>query len=175
MRHYSISQLAKKFGLSRSTLLYYDTIGLLTPAQRSCANYRIYTEKEYAKLEKIHSLRETGIGLEDIRRILSSEHSTLARVLRNRIDQINAEIKALRFQQNVIVRILNDRDDLKATRILTKETWTALLESAGLDEQGMHQWHIHFEASAPEAHQDFLESLGLSDEEVSAIRAWSTQ
>jgi DNA-binding transcriptional MerR regulator len=29
---YHITQLARQFGLSRSTLLYYDRIGLLSPA-----------------------------------------------------------------------------------------------------------------------------------------------
>ena len=174
MTRYSVSQLAGEFGLSRSTLLYYDTIGLLRPARRTDANYRIYTPKEYARLEKINALRKTGISLGEIRKILDSENSDLSKILHKRIDQINEEIKALRFQQSVIIRLLNSDDRLKATRILTKETWTDLLESAGLDDKGMHRWHIQFERSAPEAHQDFLESIGLSEDEITAIRAWST-
>ena len=37
----TISQAAKKFKLSRSTLLYYDRIGLLRPTERTAAGYRI--------------------------------------------------------------------------------------------------------------------------------------
>jgi len=36
-----ITELARKHGLSRSTLLYYDRIGLLTPSGRSEAGYRL--------------------------------------------------------------------------------------------------------------------------------------
>lgn len=56
------------------------------------------------------------------------------------------------------------------TRMMTKQMWVRLLESAGLDESGIHQWHIEFERSMPEGHQDFLESLGLSTKEIRKIR-----
>ena len=39
----TITRLAKQFKLSRSTLLYYDRIGLLRPSGRSPSNYRLYT------------------------------------------------------------------------------------------------------------------------------------
>jgi hypothetical protein len=37
----------------------------------------------------------------------------------------------------------------------------------------MKNWHIEFERTSPEAHQDFLESLGIEKDEVAAIRDWS--
>ena len=36
-------ELAKSAGLSRSTLLYYDRLGLLRPVGRSESNYRLYS------------------------------------------------------------------------------------------------------------------------------------
>ncbi len=36
---HTIGQIGKRFGLPRSTLLYYDAIGLLSPSRRSDANY----------------------------------------------------------------------------------------------------------------------------------------
>ena len=140
---------------------------------RSASNYRIYTDKDRQRLQQICSLRSTGISLEHIREIMDTDHSAFAGILQKRIDQINHEIKRLRLQQSVIVTLLGDLGLQKATRILTKEMWVALLASAGLDEEGMHQWHIEFERSMPEGHQDFLESLGLSAEEISKIRDWS--
>lgn len=38
----TVGRLTKKFGLSRSTLLYYDSIGLLTPAAHMKGEYRTY-------------------------------------------------------------------------------------------------------------------------------------
>jgi DNA-binding transcriptional MerR regulator len=46
MKTYSISKLARAFGLSRSTLLYYDRIGLLAASGRTGSGYRCYSEKD---------------------------------------------------------------------------------------------------------------------------------
>ncbi|MFC1747364.1 MerR family DNA-binding transcriptional regulator [Pseudomonadota bacterium] len=37
---HTIGEVSKRFSISRSTLLYYDAIGLLSPSGRSNANYR---------------------------------------------------------------------------------------------------------------------------------------
>jgi hypothetical protein len=37
----------------------------------------------------------------------------------------------------------------------------------------MKNWHIEFEKTSPEAHQDFLESIGIGKDEVTSIREWS--
>jgi hypothetical protein len=58
-------------------------------------------------------------------------------------------------------------------RVLTKETWVSILKASGLDEAGMKQWHIEYERTSPEAHQDFLESIGIENAEIRLIRAWS--
>lgn len=173
MRQYSISQLAGKFGLTRSTLLHYDSVGLLKPATRTAAGYRVYTDKEYERLRRITSLRSTGISLEQIRQIIDSDNTSVVGILHRRIDQINYEINSLRFQQNIIVRLLDNEGLLKSARIITKDMWVGLLESAGLDESGMRKWHMEFESAAPEAHRDFLQSIGLSAEEINSIKGWS--
>jgi hypothetical protein len=48
-----------------------------------------------------------------------------------------------------------------------------MLEAAGLDEERMRNWHIEFEKSSPEAHQDFPESIGIDDDEIALIRQCS--
>ncbi len=49
--------------------------------------------------------------------------------------------------------------------------WVAMFEEIGLDETQMHRWHKVFETRHPDAHQGFLEWLGLSREEIDRIRA----
>ena len=87
---------------------------------------------------------------------------------------INSEIQGLRDQQKVILKILENESLERNTRVITKETWVSMLKAAGLDEAGMRNWHIAFEKTSPEAHQDFLESIGLEDDEILAIRDWSS-
>lgn len=173
MKTYSISQLAKVFKLSRSTLLHYDAIDLLKPAGRNNSNYRLYSSSEYEKLKKINSLRKTGLSLMEIKQVTESDNATLKKVLLSRLDIINEEISALRFQQSIIIKLINSDKLLKNTKLITKKMWVNLLKSSGLDEEGLKKWHKIFEKSAPKAHQDFLESLGISDKEVKEIRNWS--
>ncbi|MEW8205676.1 MAG: MerR family transcriptional regulator, partial [Candidatus Thiodiazotropha taylori] len=79
-------------------------------------------------------------------------------------------IQTLRNQQQVIINLISNRDNLDKTRIVTKERWVEMLTAAGLDESGMWLWHREFEASSPEAHQDFLESIGINQAEIEMIR-----
>ena len=68
---FTVSKLARRCGLSRSTLLYYERAGLLAPAARSGANYRSYSEKDLRRLEQICVYRRAGLKLADIRAILA--------------------------------------------------------------------------------------------------------
>ena len=54
--------------------------------------------------------------------------------------------------------------------MLNKERWVAIMKAAGLSEQDMRNWHSQFEKMEPEAHQEFLESLGIESEEIVKIR-----
>lgn len=56
-------------------------------------------------------------------------------------------------------------------KAMSKVQWVALPASTGLDEAGMDRWHREFERMSPQAHQAFLESLGIAPQEVEQIRA----
>ena len=53
---------------------------------------------------------------------------------------------------------------------MTKEQWIALFDELGLNEKAMRRWHHLFENRHPEAHQSFLEWLGLGANEIGQIR-----
>lgn len=171
----TISQMARRFGLSRSTLLYYDSIGLLTPSSRSGAGYRLYSQADVERMELIDIYRRVGLSLSDIARVLSSEEGALTELLEARLRALNREVGKLRDQQRLIVRLLQNRASLRATRYLDKDGWVAILEATGLGEEEMRRWHVEFERLSPEAHQDFLESLGIGGEEIDRIRRWSRE
>ena len=170
---FTIGQVAKKYALSRSTLLYYDSIGLLSPSGRSESNYRLYSDNDLQKMDRIKLFRSTGLSLESIAVLLEKEGSELDTTLEHRLTDINGEIQKLRNQQKVILKVLEVENFEANTRVITKETWVALLRAAGLDDAGMKNWHVEFEKTSPEGHQDFLESIGIEEIEVAAIREWS--
>ena len=173
---WTIGRLAQHFSLSRSTLLYYDRVGLLSPSGRSSSNYRLYSDEDYARLQRITSLREAGLPLESINHVLQEgKPGVLEATLEKRLQQLNQEIQSLRSQQQTIVQLLKRKDARRQTRTMDKQHWVSLLEGAGMDDAAKIRWHTLFETTAPEAHQDFLESLGIDQEEIKQIRQWSQQ
>ncbi len=171
----TITRLARQFGLSRATLLYYDRIGLLRPQGRSAAGYRLYTDADVQRLEQIRLYREAGLDLEAVRQLLGAPGDATRPVLEARLAQLNAEMHALRRQQRMLLGLLRAGGTPPPARIMDKQRWVALLRAAGMGEAEMARWHIEFERTAPEAHADFLESLGLEAAEVAAIRSWSRE
>lgn len=169
----TIGQLAKQFGLSRSTLLYYDSIGLLQPSWRSRANYRRYTQEDCNRLQLICMYRQVGLSMASIREILKSPQSGVRDILEKRLLALGKEIGSLREQQHVIIRMLGDRSLRERIPFMDREGWIALLRAVGLDDEGMAKWHQEFEKLSPLLHQEFLEGLGISREETELIRQWS--
>lgn len=169
----TIGRLARRFGLSRSALLYYDRIGLLRPSRRSGAGYRRYAPADAARLETICQYRAAGVPLAEIAGLLDRPADGAAGVLGRRLRALNGEIAGLRAQQGVIVRLLGRPALRRRAGALDKAGWTALLRAAGLDEEGTWAWHREFEAWSPEGHQDFLASLCLPPAEIARIRARS--
>ena len=169
----TIGQLAKQFGLSRSTLLYYDSIDLLKPSGRSRANYRRYTQEDCNRLRLICMYRQVGLSMASIREILKSPQSGVRDILEKRLLALGKEIGNLREQQHVIVRMLGDRSLRERIPFMDREGWIALLRAVGLDDEGMAKWHQEFEKLSPSLHQEFLAGLGISKEETELIRQWS--
>ena len=172
---HTVGQLGKLFGLSRSALLYYDAIGLLSPSARSPANYRLYTDADVQRMRRIMTYRDAGLSLEVIGELLQADSASAPAVLERHLHEVNREIARLRQQQHVISRLLGDAQALRKSRSMNKGQWVALLASTGLSEAGMDKWHREFEKMSPEAHQDFLESLGIPPAEIASIRQLSRQ
>ncbi len=171
----TVGRLAKKFGLSRSTLLYYDTIGLLSPSSHMKGEYRTYTGKEEQRLEQICHFRKAGIPLKDIKNILDRPDTQLSAVLENRLKELNDEIASLHEQRQFISSILKNSPNVNVSGQLSKELWTELLRSSGFSDEDMHDWHKAFEKSHPDRHQQFLEYLQIPDNEIALIRKWSAK
>ncbi len=166
----TVGQLAKRFRLSRSTLLYYDRIGLFRPTGRTESNYRLYSESDVDRLTRIDAFRQAGVPLKDIRAILDADQAGLRATLEARLCAINAQIATLRDQQRLIAKLLRDESVLYRTGSLDKEGWISILRASGMTDEDMWRWHVEFERLNHRAHEEFLASLGIPDEEVGEIR-----
>ena len=176
----TVGRLARRFGLSRSALLYYDRIGLLSPSERSAAGYRLYSDADVRRLERILAFRGVGLPLESIRSVLGESDpeaggnaggGSVETALEERLVAIDREIAGLRRQQEVILRLLQREGG--RLQGLDKRAWTEILRATGMDGEDMWRWHREFERMAPAAHQEFLESLSIEPDEIESIRARS--
>ncbi len=170
---YSIGQLVKTFSLSRSTLLYYDKINLLKPSGRSEANYRQYTQRDFDRMSKISLYKEAGLPLGAIAEILESNSDVSSEILEKRLNYLNEKMSKIRQQQQLIAQLLGKRSLLKTAKVMNKQQWVNILKASGMTELAMRQWHIEFERDLPEVHTDFLESLGIDEQEITEIKSFS--
>jgi DNA-binding transcriptional MerR regulator len=168
----TVSALARQFGLARSTLLHYHRIRLCKPTGRSANGYRLYGPEAVTRLARIVELRQAGLSLRNIKRVLDAQ-APLAEVLEEQVCALNRQVSQLRAQQRVVLSLLELTARRPAGRMLSKETWTEMFRAIGMSDADMRLWHANFEKTMPAAHADFLHSLGLAPEEIRRIQAWS--
>lgn len=166
---YRIGDLVKKFNISRSTILYYDRIGLLKPTVREHNNYRLYDQQEVTKLGKIVRYRESGISLKDIQKLLEVETNGRTGILVERLDKIQKEIKNLKNQEKLVLDVLKEEVIVGKSTFPTSKIWTEMLIKLGYEEKDWLNWHREFELDSPQKHYKFLRSLNMKDEEINDL------
>jgi DNA-binding transcriptional MerR regulator len=166
----SIGKLSKMFNLSRSAILYYDSIGLLKSSQRSSSGYMLYGEKEIDTLKKIILYRNTGLSLEEIKKLLSKENDNeITPILVKKLGELNRDIADLKNRQKIILELLRNAEFLKRIFSDDFETFNELGRSIGIDDKSAHKWHRDFEANSPELHYQFMKLLGFSVSDINRI------
>ena len=81
----TIHEVSKLTGVSIRTLQYYDSIGLLRPAQYTGAGYRLYDETALETLQQILLFRELEFPLKEIKQIIQSPGFDRSKALEQQI------------------------------------------------------------------------------------------
>ncbi|RXZ83885.1 methyltransferase domain-containing protein [Paenibacillaceae bacterium] len=77
-----INEVAKQLKLSRRTIRFYEAKGLIAPVKNTNNQYRSYTEQDIWRLQTIVTLREIGMPLEEIKKVLGHvEHGNTDELL----------------------------------------------------------------------------------------------
>src|SRR5215472_15026732 len=97
----TIGELARGAGVTVKTVRWYSDQGLVSPACRSAAGYRLHDIDALARLELVRTLREIGLDLATIRRVLARE-VRLAEVAAAHADALEVQIRVLRLRQGVL-------------------------------------------------------------------------
>jgi DNA-binding transcriptional MerR regulator len=97
----TVGQLSRRSGLPARTIRFWSDAGVLAPVGRSGGGYRLYDAECVARLELVATLRDLGLGLADVRRILDKQAS-LAEVATAHVTALDAQIRALRLRRAVL-------------------------------------------------------------------------
>lgn len=72
-KYYTTGAFAKRARVTIRTIRYYDKRGILKPSYRGENGYRMYTDEDFARLQKILALKYLGFSLEEIIALTISE------------------------------------------------------------------------------------------------------
>lgn len=110
-RTWRIGELAEATGITLRALRHYDRLGLLPPADRTDAGYRVYGESEMQRLYMIVALRELGLSLSEIGTSLDAmagmDRATLIDVVERHRASVRSRLDEMQAMETHLVGLLN--------------------------------------------------------------------
>lgn len=157
---YTVNKLAKLSGVSVRTLHFYDEIGLLKPAYYGENKYRYYEEEQLLILQQILFYRELGFQLNDIKKILSSDHFD--------------KIEALNSHKNFL------KKNLDRTKSLIKTIDKTIAHLKGKITMKEEELYYGFESERQKEYEKELVDIGIVDQKFmneykEKTKQWSRQ
>lgn len=113
----TIGELARRTGLTTRTIRFYSDEGLLPPAHRTDAGYRLYDGSSLARLELLRTLRELGLGLPDASAALAGARPVAA-LARQHVELLDEQIRALQLRRAVLRAIARTETELEGVRLM---------------------------------------------------------
>ncbi|MFI6454090.1 MerR family transcriptional regulator [Streptosporangium amethystogenes] len=101
---YSIGDLARRTGLTVKAIRFYSDRGIVPPTDRNPAGHRLYGIDAVARLDLLRTLRDLGLDLPTIRRVVNQEIS-LPEVAAAHAEALAAQIRVLRLRRAVLTAV----------------------------------------------------------------------
>src|SRR3954452_15162582 len=98
---YTIGALARRTGLPVKTIRFYADEGVVPETGRTPAGYRVYDLDAVARLDLVRTLRDLGVDLPTVRRVLARE-ATLSEVAAAHAEALDVQIRTLRLRRAVL-------------------------------------------------------------------------
>ncbi|ONI80670.1 MerR family transcriptional regulator [Saccharothrix sp. ALI-22-I] len=86
-----IGELAARAGVSIRTVDYYTCLGLISPAQRTAGNYRLYEPGDVERIHLVQRLELQGVPLDEIATAFNTRQADVTPIL----DRIDEDLRAL--------------------------------------------------------------------------------
>lgn len=100
MQTIGIGELAKRSGIGKETIRFYEREFLLPPPQRTASNYRRYAPATVTRLQFIRRAKALGFSLDEIRELLSlqdghGDRAQAKQLAEHKLEQVRARIDEL--------------------------------------------------------------------------------
>ncbi len=111
MRALTIGKLAADAGVPVSTVRYYERRGLLEPAARTSARYRVYGEEAIERLRFIKAAQRAGFRLDDVAELLGlgdgrGGRRRVQKLIEERLVDLDAELRELQRLRDALRTLL---------------------------------------------------------------------
>lgn len=100
MTSLTIGELARRSGVPTRTIRFWSDEGVLPETDRSAGGYRRYDAAAVARLDLVRTLRELGMGLDDVRAVLDRSR-TVDEVAAAHVRAIDDHMRVLRVQRAI--------------------------------------------------------------------------
>ncbi len=151
---YSIAEMTQKTGVSRSTLLYYEKLGIITPQRQPQNDYRRYSDQELTRLIVLRQLKKAGFSLKDCQQVLDSNIDS--QLIEQHLLRLKHELQQLELTQQLLQALYK------------RQTGQQIDHSNSTHK--LQDWHVGFEQLSADAHVQWLRQMGFSEKEIFHIR-----
>ncbi|MEV5612103.1 MerR family transcriptional regulator [Streptomyces sp. NPDC052225] len=145
----TIGQLARRTGLTVRTIRFWSDEGVLHPVTRSDGGYRLYDAGAVARLELIRTLRELGLGLDDVRKVVAGD-ADVAAVAAAHVAALDAQIRSLRLNRAVLSTVAKRGSSTEEMALMNKLARLSAAERRHIIDDFMEQTFGGLDAADPD-------------------------
>lgn len=127
-----VGALARQTGVSVRTLHYYEEVGLLSPSHRTHAGYRLYADRDVARLQQIKSLQQLGFSLQEIGGCLERPEFSPARVIELHLARLEEQME---LQRRLRHRLRAIAERLRRARKVSVEEFIQAIKEVSMLEK----------------------------------------
>jgi MerR family transcriptional regulator, copper efflux regulator len=108
----NIGIAARQSGVPAKTIRYYESVGLIQPADRSAAGYRVYGHQDVETLRFVQRARSLGFSVEEVGSLLalwrdrSRSSAEVKALARHRVADIDRKITELTEMRETLLHLM---------------------------------------------------------------------
>ena len=148
---FTIGQLARRTGLPVRTIRFWSDIDVIPPTCRSATGYRLYDAEAVVRLDLVRTLRELGLDLDTVQRILRRQ-ATVAEVAAEHVRALDAEIRTLQLRRAVLRSVSQRGSTTEEMRLVHKLARLSAQERQRIIDDFVDNAFAGIDPDAPGAH-----------------------